>query len=52
MHNVTCISHQMQKHKFSIMGTDALLVESVPVKPKHENSASMFHSPNALECAM
>jgi hypothetical protein len=35
-HYVTCRSHQMQKHKFSVTCPRALFLESVPVPPEHE----------------
>jgi hypothetical protein len=36
MHYVTHMSHWMQKHMFSVMYSGMLLVQSVPVRPKHE----------------
>jgi hypothetical protein len=39
----------MQKHKFGIMFPSSLFVESEPVLPKHENSASMFGALEAPE---
>jgi hypothetical protein len=50
MHYVTCRSHRMQKHKFGVTCPGALFVISVPVPLQHENSASTFRTPNAVEC--
>jgi hypothetical protein len=49
MHYVTCISQQMQKHRFGVTCPGALFVESEPVPPEHENRAIMFHASDALE---
>jgi hypothetical protein len=43
------MSHWMQKHKFGVTCPATLVVESVPVSLEHENSASMFHGPDASE---
>jgi hypothetical protein len=47
---VTCISHQMQKHKFSVTCPDTLFMESVSVPPSMKNSTLTFCSPDAPEC--
>jgi hypothetical protein len=49
MHYVPRRSHRMQKHKFGITYHGVLFVQSVPVKPEHENSASMFRTAEAPE---
>jgi hypothetical protein len=49
MHYVTHKSHRMQKHKFGITCLGMLFVESVHFPPERENSASMFHAPDAPE---
>jgi hypothetical protein len=36
MHYVTCCSHRMQKHKFSITCPDALFMETAMGSSKHE----------------
>jgi hypothetical protein len=36
MHYLTRRSHQMQKHKFSVMCPSTLFVESVPIRPERE----------------
>jgi hypothetical protein len=33
---VTCISHQMQKHKFDLTSPDALFMEAAQVPVEHE----------------
>jgi hypothetical protein len=39
------------KQKFSVTCVSALFVEFVPVPHERENSASMFHAPDASECS-
>jgi hypothetical protein len=50
MHYVTRRSYRMQKHKFGVTYPDANFVESVAIPPEHENSALLFHNPDAPEC--
>jgi hypothetical protein len=40
----------MQKHKFGVMYSGALFMETASGTPEHEKSASTFHTLEALEC--
>jgi hypothetical protein len=50
MHYVIRRFHRMQKRKFSVTCPGALFRETVRSHPSMKNSASMFHTPDALEC--
>jgi hypothetical protein len=52
MHYMTYRSHKMQKHKFGVTCPNVLLMETASGPPKHENSVSMFCTPEPPECTM